>query len=50
MNDLAHQTATFVVGEFLPTMAALAMAAGREPLTWGVIALATFVWLRARRA
>ena len=39
----------FVRGELVPTLLALAVAALREPLTWGVIAAAALpsLWRRA---
>jgi hypothetical protein len=38
MDSFATQTAAFVTAELLPTLAALAAAAAREPLTWAVVA------------
>ncbi len=38
MDHLLTLAAAFIADEFLPTMAALAVAALREPMTWGVIA------------
>lgn len=39
MDNLPIQAvAGFITGEFLPTLAALAVAAAHEPLTWAVLA------------
>jgi hypothetical protein len=38
MESFVQHTAAFVAGEFLPTLAALAMVAASEPLTWAVLA------------
>jgi hypothetical protein len=50
MEPLVLQAAAFVVDELLPTLAALAAAAGREPLGWGAIALAALAWRLIGRA
>jgi hypothetical protein len=48
LHDMAIQ---FFVDEFLPTMVALATAALREPMTWGVICAAALpAMLRRRRS
>ena len=49
MDHLPTLAAAFIADEFLPTMAALAVAALREPMTWGVIG-AGFVPEMLRRA
>jgi hypothetical protein len=50
VDNLPALAAAFIADEFLPTMVALAVAALREPMTWGVIgaALAPALLHRAR--
>jgi hypothetical protein len=38
MDSFQTLAAAFVADELLPTLAALALAATREPLTWAVLA------------
>jgi hypothetical protein len=38
MDSLVTPLAAFVVGELLPTLAALVGAAAHEPLSWAVLA------------
>ena len=40
MDNLPTLAAAFLVDEFVPTLLALATAALREPMTWGVICAA----------
>ncbi len=50
-NILHDMAITFFVDEFVPTLLALATAALREPMTWGVICAAALpVMLRRRRS
>lgn len=49
MDNLPALAATFIADEFLPTIVALAVAALREPMTWGAIG-AAFVPALLRRA
>ncbi len=50
-NTLHDMAIEFFVGEFVPTLLALATAALREPMTWGVICAATLpAMLRRRRS
>jgi hypothetical protein len=49
MDTLQAQAVEFITGEFLPTLAALTVTAGREPMTWAVLAawaLGRVVWRR----
>jgi hypothetical protein len=49
MDTLTLQAAAFVRGELVPTLAALFLAAAREPLTWAVLGAAwvgRIVWRR----
>jgi hypothetical protein len=52
-NVLHDMAVEFIVDEFVPTLLALAEAALREPMTWGVLAALTLPSLlrhgRARR-
>ena len=51
MDNLPALAAAFIADEFLPTMVALAVAALREPMTWGVIGAAVLpALLRHTRA
>jgi hypothetical protein len=51
MDALPTWIIEFVRSELAPTLVALAVVAGREPLTWGVLsALTVGVWLVQRRA
>jgi hypothetical protein len=49
-DSLYALAAAFVIDELIPTLAALAVAAGREPLTWAVLAAVALpaLWRRAR--
>lgn len=38
----------FVRSEFVPTMLALAIAALREPLTWGALGAAAVLWRQVK--
>jgi hypothetical protein len=50
-DNLPALAAAFIADEFLPTMVALAVAALREPMTWGVIGAALLpALLRRARA
>jgi hypothetical protein len=50
-NILHDMALEFIVDEFVPTLLALATAALREPMTWGVIGVAaTLSLLRRRRS
>jgi hypothetical protein len=49
-NILHDMAIEFIVDDFVPTLLALAAAALREPMTWGVIgAAAVAAWLRRTR-
>jgi hypothetical protein len=51
MDNLPTLAAAFLVDEFVPTLLALATAALREPMTWGVICAAALpAMLRRRRS
>jgi hypothetical protein len=47
-NILHDMAVEFVVEEFVPTLLALAAAALREPMTWGVIGAAALISLLRR--
>lgn len=49
MENLPTLAAAFLVDEFVPTMVALATAALREPMTWGVICAAALPSMLHRR-
>jgi hypothetical protein len=49
-DGVARVAADFVRSEFLPTLAALAVAAAREPLTWAALSLGALVVAFARSA
>jgi hypothetical protein len=49
MNELLEAALTFVGAEFVPTLLALLAAAAREPMTWGVVAVAVVAHRAWRR-
>ena len=49
MDKLPTLAAAFLTDEFVPTMVALATAALREPMTWGVICAAALPAMLHRR-
>lgn len=48
MDNLPTLAAAFLADEFVPTMVALATAALREPMTWGVLCVAALPALLRR--
>lgn len=49
MTHAASLAASFVAGELVPTVAALAVAAGREPLGWLALGLGALAWRQLGR-
>jgi len=49
LGELPGFVAAFVVDELVPTLAALAWAAAREPMTWSVVVVGAALWLACLR-
>jgi len=45
LGELPGFVAAFVADELVPTLAALAWAAAREPMTWSVVVVGAVLWL-----